>query len=263
MYLSTFQGSGKTLAFGIPILEFVMKSRGTDKKDFTKGASKKKKRLEDKGEVGGVVDLNMVYHYEVETDGSDVRMDNVSTEPQEMTEVEEEISKEDADKNSDEIMADEDCKERSEGEDEILEEDNLEEDANEEDDSISISDSQEEEEPQEDTGLVEVRDNIPDQEFLAAMKTGVHKGLGKTHIPMSKTALPEDPGISVQPEGPVAIILVPTRELAMQIHSHITAVSKYTKVQVRCIASYCVPEIGAGDTRIYCVTIYNCNVPVY
>ena len=79
--------------------------------------------------------------------------------------------------------------------------------------------------------LVTVKDNIPEDKLEAMLSSNSFRQ-GSTSLdgPVLRTSC----GDPVTPSlGPVALILVPTRELAMQIHSHLSEVAKYTNVKVR------------------------------
>ena len=96
------------------------------------------------------------------------------------------------------------------------------------------------EKKQKNTGLVAVRDNIPDDEFerMFQRKPVLKKSLSQANISVSVGHQGLDgPGGG----GPVALILVPTRELAMQIHSHVTSVAKYTNFKVRIMVNVSPP----------------------
>ena len=93
-------------------------------------------------------------------------------------------------------------------------------------------------------GLVTYRDNIPDDEFEMMLR-------GRSHDH------PVDPGNELHP-APVtvsvrslpgycgrlaALVLAPTRELALQVHSHIRAAAKYTGIKV---CSNCSEILSVG-----------------
>jgi hypothetical protein len=95
--------------------------------------------------------------------------------------------------------------------------------------------------------LVDVREDIPDDEFEAMLSSKQAQlrfpGRVSAKVPSSKQSKAGGtadvfsqgplPDTETQSLGPVALILVPTRELAMQIHSHIVAVAKFTNIKVR------------------------------
>lgn len=76
--------------------------------------------------------------------------------------------------------------------------------------------------------LVAVRDNIPDGEFTKMLS---QSRKASTSFPDERSTLSVAADAACQ-IGPTALILVPTRELAMQIHSHLIDVAKYTKIKV-------------------------------
>ena len=69
-------------------------------------------------------------------------------------------------------------------------------------------------------GLVAVIDNIPDEEF--------ERMLSEKKRPLLRS----DPIKKFGPLGPTALILVPVRELALQIYSALKTVAKYTTIKV-------------------------------
>ena len=77
-------------------------------------------------------------------------------------------------------------------------------------------------------GLIMSDDFIPDDVFEESLRTGKRaRELVEEDCPV---------GLSVgqkNDDGMVALILTPTRELAIQIKSHMDAVSKYTGIHVR------------------------------
>ncbi len=70
--------------------------------------------------------------------------------------------------------------------------------------------------------LVASDDFIPDHLFELSLQTGKRAGELAEEVPVDPVAR----------DGMVALILTPTRELAMQIKSHIDAVAKYTGIHV-------------------------------
>ena len=96
----------------------------------------------------------------------------------------------------------------------------------------------------DDAKLITVRDCIPDDEFEAMLtvKPGKATPMGGAsdaehpqvgQPPAAASAMETDAHPPQKRRGLVALILAPTRELAMQIHMHMTQVAKYTGVQVR------------------------------
>ena len=106
--------------------------------------------------------------------------------------------------------------------------------SNEEDDAnaVSGSDGEEEGTPKE-TGpsaqLVEVRDNIPDDEFEAMIRGESVPPQGEGHSMLEGGE--EDTNLLV------ALILVPTRELALQVYAHIKDAAKFTDIRVGMMSS--------------------------
>lgn len=101
--------------------------------------------------------------------------------------------------------------------------------SNEEDDANAGSGSDGEEEgTTKETGpsaqLVEVRDNIPDDEFEAMIRGESVPPQGEGHSMLEGGE--EDTNLLV------ALILVPTRELALQVYAHIKDAAKFTDIRV-------------------------------
>ena len=72
-----------------------------------------------------------------------------------------------------------------------------------------------------DSGCVYHRDNIPDDEFFEML----HKDKPKSGTRSSE--------LETESRGMTALILVPTRELALQVKAHIETAAKYTNIMVR------------------------------
>ena len=177
---------------------------------------KKKKKLKREHD-DKIVDLNMVYHY-----GEEVDM-MAAIDKEEEGEVEEDNGKlgkgNVLEKVEDEgADGEEDMEERIENS--VLSEELDVDKINMDDREVGEGEG----DVMPDTGLVMVRDDIPKEEFLKALKKDKHGGKLDKCLPLSV--------VDSKLEGPVALVLVPTRELAMQIHSHITAVAKYTSIKV-------------------------------
>ena len=155
-------------------------------------------------EHDGVVDLNMVLHF---IDDGELRRGEEKEE---------------------EVVKDGVLKELDSMEDEVALQDGMVEEEEITQDDFPVDQGMEE----KGTGLVAVRDNIPDAEFMKMFeRKTVHN---RSHDLDDKSHDPKDSDDKEIPShGPLALILVPTRELAMQIHSHITSVAKYTNVKVR------------------------------
>ena len=77
--------------------------------------------------------------------------------------------------------------------------------------------------------LVEVRDNIPDDEFEAMVRGDENPQQGKEEPSM---LLCSGEGGEEEKDLLVALILVPTRELALQVYAHIKDAAKYTSIRV-------------------------------
>ena len=111
-------------------------------------------------------------------------------------------------------------------------------------------------EKRRDTGLVGVRDEIPDEDFERMIAGeldpwGSHDQAAMSHDDHSDANNTEDQSCDIKDvsrdsaarkeQGServnelVALILAPTRELAIQVHDHLVAVAKYTQIKVQCI----------------------------
>ena len=80
------------------------------------------------------------------------------------------------------------------------------------------------------TGLVSFLDDIPEKVFQSMLK-------GNTRLEdLNKDEFMDNPMATIPKKetknSMVALILAPTRELALQVKSHLEAVAKYTKIQV-------------------------------
>lgn len=95
-----------------------------------------------------------------------------------------------------------------------------------------------------DVGLVDCRDNISDEDFEKMLAGTLspwgevdqpHDHAGGSHdhdgITPRSHNLTDDEHIGYNGKL-IALILTPTRELALQVHSHITAAVKYTSIKV-------------------------------
>ena len=87
---------------------------------------------------------------------------------------------------------------------------------------VDKEDSEEEEVAE--IGLVSSHDFIPNDLFEQSLQTGKRMEELEGSVPATPTG---------EEQGMVALILTPTRELAIQIRSHIEAVSKFTEIEVR------------------------------
>ena len=74
-------------------------------------------------------------------------------------------------------------------------------------------------------GLVMSKDFIPDDVFERSLCSGKRELIHDTPSSAEAAAVKED--------GMVALVLSPTRELALQIKTHMDAVSKHTGIHVR------------------------------
>ena len=262
MYFS-LQGSGKTLAFGIPILQYILNNCSA-KHDTTehaqkhspakpkRGAASKKsegdnpltgrhKKKSERGE--NVIDLNEVLH-QIET-GETAETSDIESED---SEHETNTSKED--------RADQPFLDEMEIEDQSL----LSSDSELEDDSGELDTPQDlpaaegsykrlKRKARMDTGLVGFKDDIPDEEFQKMIAGELDpwesndekaKSFGNTKKHSSEASKSECQSHDIKAEshdngcgdGLIALILAPTRELAIQVHDHLTAVAKYTDIKV-------------------------------
>ena len=90
------------------------------------------------------------------------------------------------------------------------------------------------------TGLVSFLDDIPEKVFQSMLKGDTRlEDLNEDEFSM------DNPMATIPKEetknSMVALILAPTRELALQVKSHLEAVAKYTKIQViGCAFMMCV-----------------------
>ena len=251
------QGSGKTLAFGIPILQYILKNHSS-----TASSSKIKAKKSKPDEE--MVDLNFVYHdldelpaeflEEVKGEGEEVEGEGEEEEVEDggEEEVEGEGEEEVEGEGEEEEVEGEGEEVEGEGEEEEVDDEGEEEVEGEgEDEEVEGEEGEEfEDEVEEDaifapppkrrkklhpsTGtLVSVRDNIPEEEF-AKMLFQSHDNHVTSHEPTPESPTPAMIR-SCDPVGPVALILAPTRELAMQIQSHLKAVAKYTNIKVSAV----------------------------
>ncbi|XP_064388325.1 ATP-dependent RNA helicase DDX24-like [Halichondria panicea] len=89
-------------------------------------------------------------------------------------------------------------------------------------------------------GFVGVRNRIPEEEFQLMLKGKADVWRSQSPPPMDQSTssiadLPTETGIDHVTGsgcGLVALILTPTRELAMQVHAHISSVSRFTGIKV-------------------------------
>ena len=271
----SLQGSGKTLAFGIPILKYILNSCSTEhdttehaqkhstakpkkgtasKKSGDDKPSKGRHRKKDSEREDNVIDLNEVLHQIEAGETAD------TIETAETSDIESEGSEHETEDTVDQPF---------------LYRDEMET----EDQSLSLSSNSELEEisgelgmPQElhvtaaedgskrskgeakmNTGLVGFKDDIPEEEFQRMIageldpwdsdsEKAESRGDDDTKKHSSKAdkvmcsreshnfeAESHDGGCG---DGMIALILAPTRELAIQVHDHITAVAKYTDIKV-------------------------------
>ena len=81
-------------------------------------------------------------------------------------------------------------------------------------------------------GLVTYRDNIPDDEFEMMLRGGGSHDLTVDPSTDDAPAAVGTRSLADYCGRLVALILTPTRELALQVHSHIRAAAKYTGIKV-------------------------------
>lgn len=273
----SLQGSGKTLAFGIPILQYILNNSSVvhdttehARKLSTAKAKKGKQSKGDKPLKGrrhkkesereeNVIDLNEVLHH-VETSKTAGTSETDETSDTESEDIEHEVD------TSKEERFNQPFLDKMEMEDQ----------------SSSLSSDSELEEysgepglPQEltataasaaegssrgskgkakmNTGLVGFKDNIPDEEFqrmiageLDPWETDGEKAKSrddkKKHssetnksgqrVCLESHDIKDGSHDSGRGGGLVALILAPTRELAIQVHDHLTAVAKHTDIKV-------------------------------
>ena len=130
-----------------------------------------------------------------------------------------------------------------------------EEDDNEEEGTYveSGSDREEDDTPKEvgpGAQLVEVRDNIPDYEFEAMIRGECVPQLGEGSSMLEGLSGEEDRG------SLVALILVPTRELALQVCAHIKDAAKFTDIRVRYHGDACQHTMYTHHTMYTQHTMY-------
>lgn len=80
-------------------------------------------------------------------------------------------------------------------------------------------------------GLLDSNDFIPDDIFKESLQTG--KRVSELLAERASKQDQESSSTTDSDGGMVGLILTPTRELAMQIKTHIDAVAKYTGIKVR------------------------------
>ena len=171
---------------------------------------KRRQRIEGEKRTGGkVIDLNEVVYL---SSGGDTREES---EEEGVKEEEEGGMEEKEEEDEDEEEEEEEGEQEDDGEGEEEREEEEEEDEDEEEEE-GQEEEEEEKKNQEGLGLVTYRDCIPDEEF--------QKMLEQPCV----TESADVPG----GEGMTALILTPTRELALQVHCHIKAAAKYTGIQV-------------------------------
>ena len=91
--------------------------------------------------------------------------------------------------------------------------------------------------PQDEVGLIDSRDDIPEEEFLKMISdditTGSHDSPVRSHV-LTEELRDLRMG-SRDDRNLVALILTPTRELALQVTRHICDAARYTGIQVYCV----------------------------
>ena len=273
MYFS-LQGSGKTLAFGIPILQYILnncsiKHNTTEHAQKHSGiikpeegtASKKsegdkplkgRRRHKNKSErEENVIDLNEVLHQMAETDETAETSDTIEPED---SEHETDTSKEE--------RVDQPLLDEMETPDQSLSlssDSELEGELDMPQDLIAAnvegSSKRSKGKAKMDTGLVGFKDDIPEEEFQKMIAgeldpwesgdEGVKSrddGGTKRHgseVNKSASVCLESHDIKAESHdsgcdnGLIALILAPTRELAIQVHDHLTAVARKTDIKVQ------------------------------
>ena len=273
LYFS-LQGSGKTLAFGIPILQYILNNfsnasehaqnhtaakpkKTTNSKKSNDGKPLKGRHKKESEREENVIDLNEVLHRiewsQLETADSESKDSEVRG-----TSKEDALDKDGADQPPFDEM-------------EINEQESLASDSELEDDSSEPDVSQDL--PAEgsyvrskrrvakvDTGLIGFKDDIPDEEFQKMMAGELdpwesdddttandmegqsseasksecqsHDIKTKSHDSAQDQEGKRSCGGGSGDDGLIALILAPTRELAIQVHDHLTAVAKYTDIKV-------------------------------
>ncbi|XP_061380604.1 ATP-dependent RNA helicase DDX24 [Danaus plexippus] len=244
-------GSGKTLAFGLPILTGIMKlkekaeQKGLDVYDipFKKTSVKKRKDVENKKEkINGKDRRNNHKNNEkkVESEnvkessedgyssgdgneslsGGDVDEENNDSDFIEEIEVPLRKSKE----SEEDDLSDEDYVHLSD----MLESDDLESDENDEDE---VSDGEDYDENDDDEDDEQNNDVSDDEENSGIDEVDIANGGRGCVKVIEDVSLPEQ--VMMKTGKPLyALILTPTRELAIQISRHLIAAAKYTGIKI-------------------------------
>ena len=286
MCTSQLQGSGKTLAFGIPILQYILNNCST-KHNTTEHAQKhsgtvkpeegtaSKKSEGDKPRKGrrrhknesereeNVIDLNEVLH-QMET--------NEMAETDETAETSTIIDHEDSEhetETSKEERVDQPLLDEMETADQSLllsSDSELEEHSGELDmpqdltvaADLEGSSKRSKGKAKMDTGLVGFKDDIPEEEFQKmiageldpwesggeGVKSRDDGGTKKHGSEVNESVRLESHDIKAESHdsecdnGLIALILAPTRELAIQVHDHLTAVARKTDIKVQCCRDF-------------------------
>lgn len=281
------QGSGKTLAFGIPILQHILsdnRSHGTNS-DTTEHAQKltstghvqkltaarekksmdtcksnedkplRGKHVKDDGKEENIIDMNEVLHRvernrtteaseseveEEENEGSS----NTTPEEEEKGDISEQRESDDLVENDELERDDESLASSNELDNDSVEGGGLLEDVS----SVGLR--------EKGIGLVGFKDDIPDEEFerMIAGELDPWESHDETAVVShddnkvqcnddnkrshdikrkSRDSLQDQREISHDSVRKlIALILAPTRELAIQVHDHLTAVAKHTNIKV-------------------------------
>ena len=259
----SLQGSGKTLAFGIPILQYILNSysakhnttehaqkhstakpkKGTASKKSEGDNPLKSRRKKESEREENVIDLNEVLH-QIEI-GETAETSDIESED---SEHETDTSKED--------RAGQPFLDEMEIEDQssLSSSNELEGNSGEPDMPLDLpaaggSSQRSKGKAKMDTGLVGFKDDIPDEEFqkmiageLDPWESNDEKansfGSKEKHSSEASKSKCQSHDIKAEShdsgrgDGLIALILAPTRELAIQVHDHLTAVAKYTDIKV-------------------------------
>ena len=272
----SLQGSGKTLAFGIPILQYILNNNCSMNYDTTGRAQKhdypakpkkhtanrksdgdtykslKGKRKKESKREENVIDLNEVLH-EIEM-GETAEISDAESEDSE-------VETESLDQGGagqpflDEMETDEQTSSSGSELGDNSGEHDVVRDLPAAEGSFKGSKGK----AKMDAGLVGFKDDIPDEEFQKMIagdldpwesdveKTKSHNST-KKHCSKASKSECQSPDIKAESHdsghggGLIALILAPTRELAIQVHDHLTAVAKFTDIKVHMHVQYHTAE---------------------
>ena len=202
--------------------------------------------MRDMGGGGGrIVDLNVVIHggkKEVEEEEEEEEEEDVEEEGEEGNEEE---GEEEEEEEEEDVEEEGEEGNEEEGEEEEEEELDSEDHSELEESGFELMEEQSGGEGEDNVGvgLVDYRDNISDEDFEKMLAGTLspwgevdlsHDRAGESHDHDDITTRSHD--LADDKHGYngklIALILTPTRELALQVHSHITAAVKYTSVKV-------------------------------